>query len=344
MRICTEGILARPVRYLILIILCVGLVLPLVFYIYHFSHSFSKEHIRWSEFGSYIGGVYGALGFFAVAISIYFTNRQFRCQFESDLIYKGVNTLSNLLNDDGKSVHNKESILSLSEEFVINFKRSLGEQSARRARNILCKYPVLLNDISRFKLRTILQDKLPKNITMDQFLSDLKSSAYEDCWECLKYYFGNPDDESECNRFLADIGMILFYRIPFESRLVYYQKAWEDSTAERGLSIDRFFNMLFFSLSHAYQSVDRELYFKFISAHFCAHDYVFIFYGSLILVQKEPELVKYLLKAGFLDNIKRQEILSIMYDSPSQEDLELEFRYLLDSLSSTAIPTWAERR
>ncbi len=314
------------------------LVLPLMLYLYSFAYPLSKVHSHWAEFGSYIGGVYGALGFFAVTISIIFTQRQFKRQFESGVFYRSVNALSDLLNG-GISFRNSESNPDLAVDFVNYFVRSLGEQSPRRARNILCNHTDLLDETSRYKLRTILNSKLPNNHTIDHLLTDLQSAKFGDCWEHLKYYFGNPDEQSDCNRILADIGMILFYKLPFEKRLVSYQRAWDDFSAERGISVERFFSMLAFSLSHAYQSVDRELFLKYLGAQFSAFDYVFIFYSSLILATKEPDLVNKIVKAGFLDNIKRQECLAIMYDCPSQKNLELEFSYLSGTLSSAAIST-----
>lgn len=340
MSIRGDDIFSSLIRYIKFTPFVGLLLLPLIpyFYFYHFPYPFSEEHTRWAEFGSYIGGIYGALGFFAVTISIFLTKIQFKRQFDSDVFYKSVNSLSDLLNG-GVSRKNNESNLDLAEDFVNYFVRSLGEQSPRRVRNILCNHPDLLDETSRYKLRTILNSKLPNNHDIDHLLTDLQSATFADCWEHLKYYFGNPDEQGDCNRILADIGMILFYKLPFEKRLVSYQRAWDDFSAERGISVERFFSMLAFTLSHAYQSVDRELFLKYLSAQFGAYDYVFIFYSSLILATKEPDLVNKIVKAGFLDNIKRQECLAIMYDCPSQESLELEFSYLSGTLSSAAIST-----
>lgn len=338
MSIRGDNVFSSSIRYIKIIPLVGLLVLPLIFYFYHFPYLVSKEHTRWAEFGSYVGGIYGALGFIAVAISIIYTQRQFRRQFESEAFYKSVNILSDLLNG-GISRRVSEGDPDLAEDFVNCFVRSLGEQSPRRARYILCNHPDLLDEPSRYKLRTILNSKLINNHTIDHLLTDLQSATFVDCWEHLKYYFGNPDEQSDCNKILADIGMILFYKLPFEKRIVSYQRAWDDFSAERGISVDRFFSLLAFSLSHAYQSVDRELFIKYLSAQFGAYDYVFIFYSSLILATKEPDLVKLIAKAGFLEKIRQQECLAIMYDCPSQGNLELEFSYLTGTLSSTAIST-----
>lgn len=61
---CYEGSyhLRVKVKQIIFILLAVFiLLLPLLLYIYQFGLSLSTEHSRWSEFGSYLTGIYSPL-------------------------------------------------------------------------------------------------------------------------------------------------------------------------------------------------------------------------------------------------------------------------------------------
>jgi hypothetical protein len=68
-------------------------VLPVAIYMLNFPDGISEKNSDWAAFGAYIGGVYGALAFVAVAISLHLTRVQFFIQHEEDLFYRSVEGL-----------------------------------------------------------------------------------------------------------------------------------------------------------------------------------------------------------------------------------------------------------
>jgi hypothetical protein len=74
------------VKNLVYVLVLVFFFIPLAIYFINFNDGLLNLSSDWSNFGAYVGGVYGTLGFFAVAYSIYFNSRQ-NLKIEQDQVF-----------------------------------------------------------------------------------------------------------------------------------------------------------------------------------------------------------------------------------------------------------------
>lgn len=199
------------------IILAVLFISPLAIYFLNFHGGFSVNTSSWSDFGSYVGGVYGTLGFFAVIHSIYKSDQQNLKMEQDQIFYKSMDLLSNrILNSsiliNGSSLQG----IAIFKEMVEEIKRELELQSMHNARNLLCNIPNEISDTHYIKILSAFY----KNHVFDERVTEfkdelLKLDNYNSRWEYIKRYLGSVNYESkEMAQALQDLGTVFFINYP----------------------------------------------------------------------------------------------------------------------------------
>ena len=82
--------------------------LPIVFYAISFSGGISNEHSRWSEFGSFLSGIYGTFAFIILAYTTNLTRKQFKIQNEDNVFFKLYESLQTRITNSSISLDNVE--------------------------------------------------------------------------------------------------------------------------------------------------------------------------------------------------------------------------------------------
>ena len=218
-------------RFSRIALIAVGSILPLLFYFWQFHGSLVQDHLRWSEFGSYLSGVYGTLALIIVGYSTYLTRRQFKTQSEDSVFFKLFELLQNRIENSQISINEEvftaqRSLKVIAERFQVE----LSNQCIEIARMLLCEEPENVAYVHYAKLfeaingadylETFAEDR-------DAFIQDIVAQGdFNDRWERLKDYIGSRGQEgSKIREALRATGSVNFYRIPFSKRQSYYVQA-----------------------------------------------------------------------------------------------------------------------
>lgn len=315
-------------KKLVIFILVVIALAPLGLYFINFQFGLSNKISDWAAFGSYVGGVYGAMAFFAVAYSIYITGVQFRKQNEDQIFYKSVDDLMNGLveSKEVKDYRGRRfgSVLSI----VINkIYQELKNQSSHLARKLLCEKPTIIPHTNLLKIVYCL----PRNslgrgvdINKDEFLRVIsKFKDFNECWEWLKIL---DEDDQNIKSALQDAGCVCFYKASYEDRAYYYQMAWDVIEKRYGEMINRYLKNMAFILSHVHEAQRREIYRRYLMSRLTKYDIVLLFYFASI--SNDSGFIKNLIDFGILEEFKRSECRALMLDYPSGQNATVEIEFI----------------
>lgn len=313
---------------------------PLVIYFYNFRYGLSKDASDWAAFGSYAGGIYGAMAFVVVAISIHLTRTQFFIQHEEDAFYKSVESLQAriMVTQKHRGVELFEA--SVAKALTDLFQDELKKLSSHMARNVLCKCPEKISDTNLEKMVESISShqSFPKHgVSKELFIDEIRSrQLYEDRWEYLKSVFGAEGGENDnVKAALQDVGCESFYKTDFYHRRYYYDRAWEIAEQDYSEEVSIYVRKMRFILSHIYSARRRKKYEKYFLSQISKYDIVFIYCYSL--VHDESDILKMFSECGLLNEVNAYECRQVLFDSPSEEEVTFELNKIearVDGLSS----------
>ncbi|MDD2558795.1 MAG: putative phage abortive infection protein [Desulfuromonas sp.] len=315
-------------KKLILFFLIVIAVVPLGLYFFNFGYGLSPKNSDWAAFGSYVGGVYGVMAFFAVAYSIYVTGVQFIKQNQDQVFYKSVdNLMSGIVNGTESSkfkAWRSHTVLRLVTDEIL---QHLTNQSSHLARKILCSDPTIISDTNIFKIVNSLTERSlghDVKVSTSTFLNAISEQKdFNACWEWLKGILGGVDAENENIRTaLQDAGCVSFYKVGFDDREYYYQMAWSEVEERHGEFINRYTKNIAFILSHIHEAQGRDIYIRYLISQLTKYDIVILFYFASL--SNDGEVVRKLIDFGVLGEIKRYECRALMLDAPSEQEILIE--------------------
>lgn len=311
---------------------------PLGLYFIIFRFGLSYQNSDWAAFGSYVGGVYGVMAFFAIAYSIYVTGARFLKQSEDQIFYKSVDDLINGLvenrDSNGYKGQQSSSVLSI---VVSEIYQELINRSSHLARKVLCRDPSIISDTNLGKIVHCL----PRNslgrgvdINTEEFLRVISERKdFNDCWEWLKEVFGGLNAENKNTKnALQDAGSVCFYKVSFEDRVYYYQMAWGEVEKRYGEMINRYTRILDFILLHACEAQRSSLYRKYLMSRLTKYDIVFLFY--IASSSKDCGFIKRLIEFGILGEITRPECRELMLDYPSEQEATDEIQFIVERVNN----------
>lgn len=259
---------------------------PLGLYFYNFGYGLSPENTDWGAFGSYAGGVYGAMAFFAVAYSVYVTGAQFIKQSEDQVFYKSVDNLMNwLVNSTCSSASKDRSSGSVVRQVTNEIFQELTNQSSHLARKVLCRDPTIISSTNLGKIINCLpRNSLGHGVELNEseFLRAISERKdFNECWEWLKAILGGVGAEDENTRTaLQDAGCVSFYKVSFEDREYYYQMAWSAVEERYSEMLNRYTRNMAFILSYIHEAKRKELYLRYLISQLTKYDIVILFYFS----------------------------------------------------------------
>lgn len=305
---------------------------PLLLYLFNFNYGLSKEVSDWAAFGSYAGGVYGALAFIAIALSTYITRNQFMIQHENEVFYKSVESLTTnkfIISRDRQGDHSKTSI---AKSVVLDIQAELTNQSAHMARKVLCKNPSLISYTNIDKIvNAINSTKKTTESHTDhiKLLLEINNRQNDDDRrEYLEYILGGIDDEEKkVKQALKDAGSTSFYHANFCHRKYYYNQAWYSAENKHSEELNIYLRKINFILHHIKNSKLKYKYEKYLYSQISKYDCVLLYYYAL--TSHNFDTVKLLLDTEILEKeIKRDESTMLLFDSPSEEQVTTELQFI----------------
>ena len=255
--------------------------IPIGFYLSVFQLELSPVHSDWGVFGSFVGGVYGSLGFFAIAYSIYMTTRQFIRQQEDQIFYKAMDSIENRVSSfkvlkDSMDVESRSGFKFLVEKL----RQDLEKQSVLLARKILCKKPESISDIQYNEIFTSIEPSYQYSdfSYKKKFIDSITlNNDFNNRWERLKHYIGSVSDETEkINKALYKIGSSNFYKVAFPDRLYAYQIAYESMDREFGELLNGYMKCLAFVLSQAENAANKNVYKRYLFSQLTKYELIVI--------------------------------------------------------------------
>lgn len=308
--------------------------IPIFLYFFVFQGNLSSEHIRWSEFGSFIGGVYGSLSFIILAYSILLTKKQFQKQSEDQVFYKLIDTFqnritNNSLNADGNIIDS----YSVFKHIVEYMYSELETECVSLGRRLLCNNTEQIADVHCMKLfQAIKGSNYMETYEVDKetFIQRMTNiENFNHRWEELKFYIGSSGEESQpVKEVLETIGSVNFYKIPINDRKYCYVMAEERISNKYGDLIDGYLKNVEFILSYISTTINRKLYYDFFLSQLTRYELVLIFY-YLASGKVSKQFKLNLNTSKILDGILDIDSRSLMIDFPSDECMENELEYLL---------------
>ncbi|AVW95448.1 hypothetical protein BJL85_22400 [Vibrio parahaemolyticus] len=306
--------------------------MPLAGYVWTFRGGFSDVSSDWADFGSYVGGVYGALGFFAVAFSIYSNSRQNLKLEQDQVFYKSMELLNSRISNSSIFINDQSyQGATILKKMVSRIKEELDEQCVSKARVLLCKVPESIDNVHYIK---ILEAKYGNYFysQYEEHLSSIKSELMEDSdfnnrWERIKYYIGSTNSETkEMRAALMALGHVWFYKLPLEERKEMYSSAVSTLEYEFGEFVNGYIKNLKFIARFVSDSVNRDLYLKFVLSQVSKYEIIILFHYAI--TSEDKDIIKVLMDLGLLNEVLNQECRSLLIDLPSIEEIEND----LDSL------------
>lgn len=317
-------------KNLVYVLVLVCFFIPLATYFINFNDGLSNLSSDWSNFGSYVGGVYGTLGFFAVAYSIYFNSRQNLKLEQDQVFYKSMELLTNRISNASMMVNDKPvQGASILKNIVIGIHDELDEQCILHARHLLCTIPEKISDIHYGKILNAYSGEF---VIGGEKLEAIKStlldvSDYNTRWENIKYYIGSTNNEtSEMIGALKALGHVWFYKISIEDRKQLYSHVISKLECDYGEFVNGYIKNLKFIAAFVNEALNKELYLKFTASQISKYEIIILFYYAM--VSDDVDLVNVLLGLGLLDGIKEKECLYLMIDLPSVEEINIDLNSL----------------
>lgn len=308
--------------------------MPLVIYFYNFSDGFSTEHSTWSEFGSYIGGIYGALAFFALVYTTNITRKQFNIQNEDSVFFKLYDSLQNRITTANLAIDgDKYSAHQLIKMLANKFYSELSEESVEIARLLLAKRPETISNTQFGKIFEAINGKgYYETLTNDKdnLIQDINSQVdFNSRWEQLKHYIGSRGEEgSKLKEALRATGSVNFYKIPFSERSCHYQAVYQSLSIEYGEFLDGYFKNIKYILEFAEKSTNKDLYVNFINSQLTKYELILLFY-FIVGSEKKIEDKIVFLNLGVFDELLSTDYHILMIDAPSKETLKNELDNIL---------------
>ncbi|MFZ3409017.1 putative phage abortive infection protein [Vibrio chagasii] len=316
------------VKYVVFLLISA---IPIVAYFCDFNLGVFNSTSDWANFGSYVGGVYGALGFIAVVFTLY-TNGQQALKSEQDQVfYKSMELFLNRTNS--YEAHNYKGAQAV-EAIVGDIQKEFRSQCIKNARNILCSRP---NEISCTHYTKIVDahcnGNYDKNIN-EFILKKIKEAVSEDKteqkrWEEIKYYIGSQGQESDLMKeALYALGSVWFYKIPFEERQSMYKSVVQEINFTYSGFIDSYVRNLEFLAAFIHKSKNKDLYVKFIKSQLSNYEMVVIYHFAM--GSENSDIYKVIVELELLD-VTSIETRAMMVDLPSYD----EIRNDLDNLKAS---------
>lgn len=270
-------------------ILALIAIAPLGLYFYNFHYGPSNDASDWASFGSYVGGVYGALAFFAVAYSIYLTRSQFVTQYEDDVFYRSVESLKSGLSIKHEDAGGDFVMGTFAKNFVVKFQKELENKSSHMARKILCNKPSLISYTNIEKIVNSINLRIniiEKQIDKDSLLKEVGNrQGFEEKWEYLKSILGGIGaEDAEVKSALNDAGSVSFYGAKFGHREYYYDLAWGNAEQKYSEDVSIYLRRFDFILCHVMESKRSLKYKKYLLSQLSKYDMIFYIIMRLQLV------------------------------------------------------------
>lgn len=309
--------------------LCLLFLSPLILYYFYFPGSFTSNHTKWAEFGSYISGVYGALAFLILAVTTVITRQQFKIQNQDNIFFSLHQALENRIATAatlaGESKLTAHQVLKLISE---KFYEELSEQSIMIGRLLFTKTPETVADVHFMKLFQATYGNeaiFSFDDIKQEFMSDMTSDS--DCnqrWETLKKYIGSNGFESpQVRDALRATGSVNFYKLPFQDRRKYYKVVADNLLSEYGEFLDGYFKTITFLVNYADSAINKDTYIEFIKSQLSKYELVILFY---LISGSSENILKF--KAfhhnNILDGLLNFGSLSLLIDCPPADVLKRE--------------------
>lgn len=316
-------------KYILLSILIGLFLLPIFIYLYSFHGSLSIEHHKWSEFGSYLSGVYGTLAFLILAYTTNITRKQFKTQNEDNVFFKLYDSLQNrIVNSSITILDSEHSAHQTLKVLAERFYEELSEEAIEAARILLIEAPEEISNVHYIKIFGAINGAGYINTwseDRDRLIEEINGQPdFNSKWEHIKYYIGSRGGESEKVRdALRATGSVNFYTIAFSKRQQHYKNVVQRLSNEYGEFLDGYFKNICYLIEFALNSTNSDLYKSFIKSQLTKYELVILFY---LIAGREDGLIN---KAIFQDLDIISEILtldcqSLMIDFPSDEILRQE--------------------
>lgn len=303
--------------------------LPLVAYFHTFNSELSDNSSVWADFGSYIGGVYGALGFLAIVYTFYSNGKQSAKAEQDQVFYKLMELFANKVESfevysNGDAVKGQKAIEKLAGHIFSELER----ECIFNARELLCTRPGEVSDLHYQKLVSAMYGDALGYEHSVQMATDMKKSlvdaeCYRDRWEKAKNYIDSKGHERESiQKALYALGSVWLYKISFEDRKIIYENAVRNVSFEYSDFIDSYIKTLEFLAAQINESINKEIYFKFIKSQLSRHEAQIIF--SYAMSNSNKEVYKTIIELGLVETVK-YEGRSFLIDAPSNDDIDQDF-------------------
>ena len=323
-------------RKVILFILVILFTLPIVAYVSSFHGELSAEHERWSQFGSYLSGVYGTLAFLILAYTTNMTRRQFKAQNDDNVFFKLHESHQNRIFNSSIEVSGKEYRSYEVVKYVANkFYDELSMESVKLARKLLVTDYRTIDNVHYMK---ILQSKYGNDAisSFDKYKQDFIKHL-EQCTddnsrhEVLKTLIGPVDHEGEdVKDALRATGSVNFYKIDFKQRQNYYRCVEERLLDEFGEFLDGYYRNVRFMIKFSENSVNKETYREIIRSQLNKYELIILFY---MVVSKhgthEDRVLIY--SSGIFSGLLSLGCQVLMIDFPSDEIINGELKHAVES-------------
>jgi len=297
--------------------------------LYNFDGPFSSEHSSWAEFGSYLGGIYGALAFFALVYTANITRKQFKTQNEDSVFFKLYDSLQNRISIASLSIDGeKYAAHQLIKVLTNKFYSELSEEAVEIARLLLAKTPQSISNTHYGKIfKAINGDDYFDTLIEDKntLIEDINSQVdFNSRWEHLKYYLGSRGSEgSSLKEALRATGSVNFYKIPFSERRSHYESVYQRLSLEYGEFLDGYFKNVKYLLEFANKSINKELYINFINSQITKYEHILLFYYIVGSEKNKKDKIIFL-DLGVFDEFLSSDHHRLMIDAPSKEIIKNE--------------------
>ena len=314
----------------ILVSIATGLFLfPIIIYFYVFHGSLSIEQGKWSEFGSYLSGVYGTLAFLILAYTTNITRKQFKTQNEDNVFFKLYDSLQNRIVNSSitvsESEHSAHHVLKVLAE---RFYEELSEEAIEIARMLLVKKPEEISNVHYVKIFEAINGSDYINTwseSKDRLIEEINNQPdFNSKWDHIKNYIGSRGSETqEVRDALRATGSVNFYKIPFSERQQHYKNAVQRLSSEYGEFLDGYFKNISYLIEFALNSTNSELYKNFIKSQLTKYELVILFY--LIAGRDDDFANKRIFQdLDIINEILTLDCQSLMIDFPSNDELSQE--------------------
>lgn len=314
-------------------IVAAAILLPLIVYGIVFSGGISTDHGRWADFGSYISGIYGALGFLGLIYSLHTTRTQFISQGQDTTFFNLWGALQNRISNASVDAGDITLHGQAAYEYVVEkIQGELRFEASRLARNIFCEDPEEVGFVHYADFSYALsQEGSPEDPFegREEFIRMMKAlKSFDERSEYLKSWLGQSGYETEAVReALCGLGSVHFYKVPFAKRRVYYERAFSSIKKKHGALIDGYFRNVCYLANHAVQSINAKEHVEYLASQLSRYELVLIFY-CLAGASHPQKFTARLVESGVLGELVHFDCRELMIDMPSDEELAREIEHV----------------